>query len=134
MDNSLKSAKELRLDDPGKHLKSRAKYAKKHGFDYYIRDEILKDLGFSSYWSYLNSDLWKTIRKSVMSRDHYKCTCCGNPVECVHHVRYDADTMSGRTLKWLTSLCNKCHQKIECTKKGKKLSYNESLSRYNSMK
>jgi hypothetical protein len=133
MVDGLKSAKELRLEDPGADLKSRKRHVKKHGFDYSIRDKILKDMGFHSYYSYLKSDLWKSIRKTVLDRDGYQCTCCGKQAECVHHVRYDSDTLSGRTIKWLKSLCNKCHKKIECTKKGKKLSYNESLSRYNKL-
>lgn len=65
-----------------------------------------------TYW---NSRQWKTIRRRVLERDSYSCTCCGKRAETVHHRSYDREVLSGKRDADLVSLCGSCHKEIEFT-------------------
>jgi|694.fasta_scaffold97298_9 hypothetical protein len=87
--------------------------------------EILNKMGFKNYSQYLDSDKWKQIRREVFKYKSNKCSCCKKFAECIHHTRYDEDTMSGSNFKNLIPLCNRCHKNIEFTN-GKKNSLNKA--------
>lgn len=89
-------------------------------------EEILNKMGFKNYQQYLTSSKWEQIRQEVFKYKSDKCSYCKKLAECIHHTRYDEDTMMGRSFKNLIPLCNKCHKKIEFTN-GKK----NSLDRAN---
>jgi hypothetical protein len=74
------------------------------------RSDVLFRLGFSDYKSYLKSDLWKDVRKKVMERDQYRCKFCNKKATHVHHEHYNLDTMSGKNLRHLHSVCKDCHE------------------------
>lgn len=84
-----------------------------------VRDRAIASLGYASYTQYLSSVHWLTIRESVL--DQYPdCRCCGRRADVVHHDRYDYLTMSGRSTKFLVSLCHECHEEVEFLPDGTK--------------
>lgn len=89
------------------------------------RQAALSVMGFDCYEVYLLSPLWNTIRSCVLRRDRHICCGCGEKATQVHHSRYDMETLSGRDLSNLHSICRKCHTHIE-VKDGKKVSLREA--------
>lgn len=96
---------------------------------YEARNTLLKHMGYATYQVYLDSELWREIRKRVMARDKFKCKICDAPAEAVHHVKYDQATMMGATIKHLASICNECHEAVEF-KDGVKLSGGQARQRF----
>jgi len=96
---------------------------------YEARNILLKHMGYATYQVYLDSELWREIRKRVMTRDKFKCKICDAPAEAVHHVKYDQATMLGTTIKHLASICNDCHEAVEF-KDGVKLSGGQARQRF----
>jgi len=80
---------------------------------YRDRDENLRRLGFRDYLHYLRSPLWLVIRQQVLDRDRAECARCGKTATQVHHRAYDTKSLTGECLHALSSLCRKCHQRIE---------------------
>ena len=90
-----------------------------------------------TYEEYLHTELWKIIRSRVIARDNHQCAIC-KIMECpidfwckanylmicdekylpttnflvVHHRQYDTDTLHGRTLEHLVTLCQYHHKDI----------------------
>lgn len=91
---------------------------------YAERDYNLFKIGFESYKDYLNSELWREIRKNVLSSSRYKCGICNCGANQVHHIDYSQDTLLGKDLSHLISVCPKCHKGVEFID-GVKLDYNE---------
>lgn len=75
------------------------------------RRDSLFSLGFTYYWEYLKSDLWKRIRNNILKRDGYICRFCGCKANQVHHTSYNIDTMRGNNTTHLHSCCRRCHNK-----------------------
>ncbi len=69
--------------------------------------------GFDTYAAYLASDLWKSIRRSVLKADKATCRCCGRNATEVHHIRYTVKNLTGKSRKHLISICRECHEAIE---------------------
>lgn len=90
------------------------------------RAASLAALGFSSYSQYLASDLWSGIRTRVL--DRAVCAVCGRLPGQVHHLRYDAETMTGRDVTGLLPICYRCHRRVEFCH-GKKRTF-EAARRY----
>ncbi len=81
---------------------------------------------------YLKSVLWKELRSIVLGIDDNECQLCQKRAHCVHHVGYDDFIMRGLDLRYLWSLCNKCHEDVEFDG-GRKMSIFQSSSRLESM-
>lgn len=64
------------------------------------------------YRAYLKGRLWRRIRLLVLRRDHWRCRSCGDRASQVHHGSYDRDTMAGKDLSKLYSLCRSCHEAV----------------------
>ena len=55
---------------------------------------------------YLKSRLWReVIRRQVMNRDDCLCAVCGDAAKHIHHLSYDEETLLGRNLSNLQSVC-----------------------------
>ena len=80
---------------------------------YKFRDQILKELGYTSYAQYLRSDLWKRIRSFVLSLFRGRCCCCGKRASQVHHQRYTKENLSGESYYGMVAICGFCHTKGE---------------------
>jgi hypothetical protein len=75
----------------------------------------------TSYRSYQNSKLWKSIRQKVLERSSGRCECCGTRAEEVHHRDYRQRVLRGDDLLPLVSVCSRCHERIHYDhKSGKK--------------
>lgn len=61
------------------------------------------------YAVYLQSPLWKRIRKRILKRDEHLCRDCGREAKHVHHLSYAPLVMFGRDDSKLLSLCVSCH-------------------------
>lgn len=83
-----------------------------------IREESLGRLGFESYSDYLESDLWKRVRRRVFASKGKKCVFCGLKASQVHHHSYAIWVMEGRDLAPLSPVCNRCHDHGSVTKDG----------------
>ena len=60
------------------------------------------------YQRYLQSDTWKTKRKSVLQAAGFRCRRCGAPATEVHHETYKR--IYNERMSDLTALCNNCHE------------------------
>lgn len=65
----------------------------------------------TQYLKYLNSAVWRRIRKRVLKRDKLKCQDCGQQADQVHHLSYSAAVMAGDDDSQLISMCGDCHLK-----------------------
>lgn len=101
-----------------------------HGYSYISRGFWLRQIGFGSYREYLESDLWRLVRARVYSVKGYKCYLCGAPAQAVHHNRYHRNDLLGRRLKFLSPVCNACHETIEFSH-GTKLEVRQVAKRFN---
>jgi len=101
-----------------KKMRQRSKENK----EYLVRDQSLKQMGFSTYDDYLESSLWKRIRSGKLKK-HNTCFCCKNKATCVHHMCYDILTLKGKSDHKLLTMCESCHLDIEFTENGKKRSF-----------
>ena len=61
------------------------------------------------YRSYLQTDDWKRKRYVVLKRDNWRCVYCGAQATQVHHKRYAKRNIGREPIKWLVSVCKKCH-------------------------
>lgn len=102
------------------------------GRTYQSRDATLKELGFSSYAEYLNSSLWKQVRTKVFRVKGRSCHLCNGYAGMVHHNRYHKNDLLGKNLSFLFPICAVCHERIEFSKRGKKLDLATAQSRFRS--
>ena len=61
---------------------------------------------------YLKSDAWRRKRYIVLKRDNWLCLYCGEKATQVHHKRYAKKNIGREPIKWLQSVCKKCHNKL----------------------
>lgn len=66
---------------------------------------------FKTYKEYLNSDLWKEKKKTILSSLGKKCNRCGTKKGRIdiHHLTYDRVT--NEKLSDVIVLCAECHSK-----------------------
>lgn len=76
------------------------------------RSHNLKMLGYTNYADYLQSELWASIRGTVLCGDP-ACVGCGRPATQVHHENYDIPVLLGEYLQALHPICGRCHRSIE---------------------
>lgn len=88
---------------------------------YSSRNRNLEIIGFDSYRSYLNSELWKGIRRRVFARSKECCVCNAVATE-IHHINYRTKTLLGNDISALIPLCQRCHRSIEFDDEGNKRS------------
>lgn len=81
--------------------------------DYQYRDSLISKLGYANYNHYLQSKMWKRIRKRVLERDEYVCYVCTKEANQVHHRTYTEDNIFGIKLDGMISICAGCHKKAE---------------------
>ena len=98
-----------------------SKRNKHTGSRYDRRNAILLEMGFASYAEYLESELWRKIRRTVLC-DGNACLVCGKPANQVHHTKYTLANLSGESLEGMVPICRDCHQTIEFNGKNQKLS------------
>lgn len=79
------------------------------------RNAILTSAGYPTYRSYLQSDLWKKIRKACSLLKGNKCLSCGAPATELHHSTYTEKNLLEVNLismeLTLFPVCHKCHGK-----------------------
>lgn len=84
--------------------------------EYSERNDLLEDLGFKNYASYLRSALWKSIRRDKLGVDP-ECYGCGKKRNLqVHHGKYTYDNLAGISSEHLYTVCRRCHKWCEITK------------------
>lgn len=86
---------------------------------YQHRDILLQWIGYTSYRQYLQSELWASIRTTVLDRSGHKCWACSRTATQVHHRKYTIEALEGDDLTWLVALCAGCHVSCEFRKKQK---------------
>lgn len=64
------------------------------------------------YELYLNTPLWRKIKRRVFKRDNKTCRRCGGVATVVHHRSYTPEVMRGEDDEQLDSCCDACHQII----------------------
>jgi hypothetical protein len=62
---------------------------------------------------YLDSPLWRRIRRKVLREANDTCLCCGGKATQVHHRCYRPRVLSGQDTSLLIAVCVECHQKID---------------------
>jgi 5-methylcytosine-specific restriction endonuclease McrA len=95
---------------------------------YAQRNVILRQLGFRTYWQYLQSRLWRSIRSRFWRSHPPICLVCKKPGYQLHHTSYTKEVLLGKDLSKLVPICRKCHRKIE-TVRGRKLTLAEANQR-----
>jgi hypothetical protein len=68
--------------------------------------------GYTNYEAYRASSLWAGIRKRVFRRDRKRCRVCGCKAAVAHHRNYKPETMYGKSINGIVSLCNKHHHEV----------------------
>jgi len=96
---------------------------------YSERDAHIRRLGYASYGVYLKNDLWHRIRGKVFKRKGKKCLLCGEAAFQVHHKVYTKRNLSGKDLKGLVPICDRCHKHVEFDL-GQKLCEADALKKY----
>lgn len=96
---------------------------------YRTRSRDLRAIGFKSYEEYLRSDLWAAIRRRVFKEISDKCAACNAPASEVHHRDYRPDMLRGHYIADLVPLCRTCHNYIEFTDAGAKVTTLEEANR-----
>ena len=84
------------------------------------RDRILNEMGFASYAAYLQSALWKEIRRDVRLWGMKCPICTGRKATQVHHIDYTPENLAGVDLHLLMPICRQCHETIEFRDDGTK--------------
>lgn len=80
---------------------------------------VLNHYGYKDYQSYLQSELWLSIRDRMLKK-HPRCGCgCGVSSSTVHHRTYSEANLLGKTLRGLICLSRDCHYRIEFDGKRK---------------
>lgn len=100
---------------------------------YALRSKSLKQLGFSSYKSYLGSAIWQDIRRRVLLPG-MRCRACGNSATQIHHNRYSLADLNGRCIDQLIPVCGHCHGTAEFSKAGNKLSPREATNKLDNLR
>lgn len=93
---------------------------------YSKRNDTCKKIGFKSYAAYLDSPLWKSIRKRVFSFKGGDCVSCGGKANQIHHSEYTYENLSGKTFDGLYPVCGDCHHSAEFSNDGDKRSIDEA--------
>lgn len=81
--------------------------------DYQQRDVIIRFMGYSNYNDYLQSDLWRHIRRRVFGYKGNLCWLCRRKADHVHHHRYTIQNLRGRRFRDLYPICVVCHEIVE---------------------
>lgn len=118
-----------------KHIRKRRRYRPRltsAGF-YGIRRAALQTLGFTSYLEYLDSQLWRDVRTSLLKNRGWECELCGDEATQVHHQHYGVDDLSGNRFDYLVAICAGCHHCVEFDSNGKKRSAAGVLRQCNKM-
>lgn len=97
---------------------------------YSDRNWNLKALGFSNYREYLQSQLWYDIKSRILKRDSYRCRLCRNKGLIPHHNSYSLDSLAGKNIDDIVTVCKKCHELIEFHE-GSKRSFKQAVSKFN---
>lgn len=71
------------------------------------------------YLAYLKSDVWKAIRKRVLTAADRKCAGCGGKATQVHHRDYRPSVLRGDNDLPLVALCKTCHDAVHAGDKNK---------------
>lgn len=66
----------------------------------------------SDYKDYLDSALWKRIRRRVLKAANHVCACCPDKATQVHHRDYRPRVLNGDDDTMLVALCRTCHEAI----------------------
>ena len=93
------------------------------------RDESLRSLGFKSYDDYLESQVWKNLKRELLAGDVKCCVCERKRAKTLHHTSYDSETLSGDSRKHLHPICEGCHRRIHFDTNGKFILGSCSLKR-----
>lgn len=78
---------------------------------------------------YLKSKLWNGLKTVVLNIDQHTCNLCSNTGTLVHHGAYEQFIMTGLDIRFLWTLCGKCHHFIEFDGK-RKLGIYESSAKF----
>ena len=89
-------------------------------FQYRLRNEMVRRLGFSDYSHYLQSPLWEAISRRCLERDKFCCYVCGGTANEVHHAKYTWENLQRFIPGEVFSVCRRCHHRIEFGKDGQK--------------
>jgi hypothetical protein len=73
-------------------------------------DNLVRPLGYKTYYHYLNSAHWKNFRKEYRNSDNpQKCVECGSSNFTLHHKSYE--NLGKETFDDVIPLCRFCHNK-----------------------
>lgn len=75
---------------------------------------MINPFNMNDYYAAVNSQKWfDEVRPAVLERDHNRCRFCGCTENLqAHHIRYQNDRGENDffNMKYLVTLCRKCHQ------------------------
>lgn len=74
-------------------------------------NQELKAIGFETIADYFESELWKTIRETILTRDAHRCRnrFCGKYAQKIQHLSVSVNTLSGQNPTGLIAVCDKCY-------------------------
>ena len=72
---------------------------------------VLREMGYSCYAEYLQSDTWMRIRRRVLKKAKGRCSDCPSAAAQVHHEEYTVENLKGKSYRFLEALCDDCHHR-----------------------
>lgn len=114
---------QVRKSLKGKNYKFKKKKAKNPDYDFTGGN------GKEKYAKYLESDLWKSIRKRVLDQYNSVCEGCKSTKNIqVHHTVYNEKILSGESLLGLRVVCKTCHETIHKRQKQEVISLKKATN------
>ena len=87
-----------------------------------------------SHFEYLESPLWRKIRRRVIKRDGGVCALCPAKATEVHHHSYEYEVIIGQNDRDLIALCSACHKSVEFTPEGTHRTVEEKWQYFSNLK
>lgn len=95
-----------------------------------MRNELLKDYGFTSYQEFLNSEFWRAMKDSLKTKKSFQfCYGCGNGGKLeFHHWKYK-NFLDGANSKNLITMCRECHEQVHKISRERNISFKSSAKK-----
>ena len=93
------------------------------------RNNTLRDMGFSDYKEYGNSDFWLAIRSKAFDLFGTDCHYCDQKATSIHHSGYGKKSLKGESMSNLFPVCRGCHYFGEFDRNGDKIHAEKATSR-----
>lgn len=76
--------------------------------------------GFKTYRKYLESALWRSIKRQELRKAGGRCAACSKTTDTIHHRDYRPRVLLGEDRTPLIALCARCHDRVHHMEGGRR--------------